>query len=300
MRRTSIILSAILLTTYSCNTSTPVILDEAAYIESHMQWQKDRLKSLKAKDGWLNLAGIYWLEEGSQTFGSDSANDIIFPSKAPAFIGTLTVENENVHLDVKEGAQIFYKNEPVQTLDLKPERSGNQSYLSNGDLAWYIMKRNTSLAIRLRDYKNPALEAMDHIPGFPIDPAYVVEAELLPFEEVKTITVSTPFEGYTQDYDCPGELHFKLHGKNLQILPFISGDDYFIIISDETSGIESYGAGRFMYVSPDSTGRIILDFNKAYNPPCALTEFAACPMPPKENNLSIKIEAGEKMVSLHQ
>ena len=113
------------------------------------------------------------------------------------------------------------------------------------------------------------------------------------------MTVATPFQDYTQDYECPGELHFRLKGKKLALLPFTSGDQYFIILSDETSGIDTYGGGRFMYVAPDSSGRILLDFNKAYNPPCAITQFAACPMPPRENHLDIRIEAGEKAIPLH-
>ena len=127
----------------------------------------------------------------------------------------------------------------------------------------------------------------------------MVEARLRPFDEVKAITVPTPFQDYTQDYNCPGELHFRLRGKKMTLLPFISGKDYFLIISDETSAIESYGAGRFMYATPDSSGRVILDFNKAYNPPCAVTEFAACPMPPRENHLPVRIEAGEKVLDGH-
>ncbi len=293
------ILFALLVTSTSCNTSTPVIEDEAAYIESIERWQNERLEGLKDKDGWLNLAGIYWLEEGIQTFGSDSSNDIIFPAKAPAFIGTLSVENETVHLEVNDDAELNYKNELAQELDLTYESSGDPSYITHGDFAWYIMRRHTTMAIRLRDYKNPAIDAMDHIPSYPIDLDYVVEAELHPFDETKIMTVNTPFEGYTQDYDCPGELHFKIKGKEFKLFPFTSGDGYFLIIADETSGIETYGAGRFMYASPDSTGRVILDFNKAYNPPCALTAFAACPMPPLENYLVVKIEAGEKLVGVH-
>jgi uncharacterized protein (DUF1684 family) len=161
------------------------------------------------------------------------------------------------------------------------------------------MKRHTSLAIRLRDYENPAIEALDHMPSYPIDPDYVVEAELQAFSEPRTITVNTPFQDYTQDYQCPGELHFKLKEQKLKLFPFISGEGYFIIISDETSALETYGGGRFMYSYPDSTGRIILDFNKAYNPPCAVTPFAACPMPPPENHLPVKIEAGEKSLMDH-
>jgi len=282
-----------------CDNSSQLIQDPASYIASVEQWQKERLEGLKGKNGWLNLAGIYWLKDGVQTFGSDPSNDIVFPAKAPAFIGSLTLNDEKVHLEVNDEAKLFFENEAVKELELSYESTGNPSYITHGDFAWYIMKRHTNLAIRLRDYKNPAIEALDHIPSYPIDPDYVVEAKLIPFEKAKTITVNTPFEDYTQDYECPGELHFKLKGEKLTLLPFSSGNEYFIIISDETSAMESYGGGRFMYTSADSSGRILLDFNMAYNPPCAVTEFAACPMPPRENHLSVKIEAGEKVIALH-
>ena len=284
---------------FSCNKSSPLIKDKISYIASVEQWQQDRLEGLKAKDGWLNLAGIYWLKEGEQTFGSDPSNDIVFPDKAAAFIGTITLKNELAHIKVNGEAELYLNNNRVHDFELSYDQSGKPSYITHGDLAWYIMKRHKSLAIRLRDYKNPAIEALDHIPSFPINPDYLVEATLQPFEESRTFTVNTPFQDYTQEYDCPGELHFKLKGQSLKLFPFTSGEGYFIIISDETSAMDTYGGGRFMYSYPDSSGRIILDFNKAYNPPCAVTPFAACPMPPPENHLPLEIEAGEKTLDGH-
>ena len=282
-----------------CDHSSKLVEDPVAYIESIEQWQEDRLEGLKGKKGWLNLAGIYWLKDGIQTFGSDSANDIVFPAKAPAFMGSLSLKDKVVHLSVNEDVELFCEDEAIKEPELIYDSQGKPSYITHGDFAWYIMKRHHSLAIRLRDYKNPAIEAMDHIPSYPIDPDYLVEAKLKAYDQPKTITVATPYQDYTQDYECPGELHFRLKGKKMTLLPFTSGDDYFIIIYDETSGIESYGGGRFMYASADSSGRILLDFNKAYNPPCAITEFAACPMPPPENRLEVPIEAGEKVIGLH-
>ena len=291
-------LSAFILV-YGCNRPAPVMEDTEAYIASVEQWKQDRIKGLKGKNGWLNLAGIYWLKEGEQTLGSHPSNDHVFPEKAPPYIGTLTLEDGLAHIKFNDDLDAFYENKPVDALELSHDTTGKPSYITHGDFAWYIMKRHTSLAIRLRDYKHPAIDALDHIPSYPIDPDYVVEARLIPFDSIRTITVPTPFQDYTQDYQSPGELEFKLSGQKLRLLPFISGNGYFIIISDETSAMETYGGGRFMYTYPDSTGRIILDFNKAYNPPCALTPFAACPMPPRENHLPVKIEAGEKVLATH-
>ena len=281
-----------------CNSSHSVIEDEEAYIQEMEAWQQSRLDRLKGERGWLNLAGLYWLGEGENSFGSDPGNDIIFPQKADAFCGSLMLSERGVTLKVKEGVRITNGDTPLTTLTLNDDQTKPTTYLQQGDLAWNIIKRGEKYGIRLRDLKHPRLEELDHIPAYPINTEYVVEAKLLPFDEPRTFTVATPVEGFTESYQCPGELHFEIMDEELVLFPFISGEGYFLIIADETTGMETYGAGRFMYSDPDSTGRIILDFNKAYNPPCAFTPFATCPMPPKENFLPVAIEAGEKSVHL--
>ena len=281
-----------------CDSSHPVISDEAAYIESIKDWQHSRLERLKGKTGWLNLAGLLWLEEGRNSFGSDPSNDIVFPDKADAFCGTLTLTGGVVTLEVAEGIRITNNDTVVSKLELQNDRSENTTHLQQGDLSWNIIKRDEKYGIRLRDYKHPRIGELNHIPSYPVSTDYVVEATLVPFEEPKTMTVATPMEGFTQSYQCPGELHFRLNRKDLVLYPFTSRNRYFLIIADETTGLETYGAGRYMYTVPDSTGRIILDFNKAYNPPCAFSPFATCPMPPRENFLPVGIRAGEKSVHL--
>ena len=181
-------------------------------------------------------------------------------------------------------------------MNLVDDHAENTTRLQQGDLAWYIVKRGERYGIRLRDHKHPRLNELDHIPSYPIQTDYVVEAILHPFESPKTMTVATPLEGYTESYECPGILRFRIKGRDLELHPFTSGNGYFLVIADETTGLDTYGAGRFMYSTPDSTGRIILDFNKAYNPPCAFSPFATCPMPPRETFLPAAIEAGEKSV----
>lgn len=279
-----------------CHRSDPIIADEAAYIKSIEQWQQQRVERLKSKTGWLNLAGLYWLEEGENSFGSDPSNKVVFPEKADGFCGTLTLQEGKVNLQVKKGVEIAIDDSLVYQADLNHDQEKNTTYLQQGDLVWYIIKRGEKYGIRMRDYKHPRLQKLDHIPAYPIQTGYVVEATLHPFDEPRSMTVATPLEGFTEEYQCPGELHFKIRKQDLVLYPFTSGNGYFLVIADETTGMDTYGAGRFMYTLPDSTGRIILDFNKAYNPPCAFSPYATCPMPPRENFLPIAIEAGEKSV----
>jgi len=279
-----------------CNRSESIITDEVTYKESIEEWQHRRLERLKSKSGWLNLAGLFWLEEGENSFGSDPSNRIRFPEKADPFSGTLTLKDSVVTLHVREGVQITIGDSLVTHAELMDDHTRGTTHVSQGDLAWYIIKRGDKYGIRLRDFKHPRLEELDHIPSYPIQTGYVVEGTLKPFSEPRTMTVATPVEGFTEEYQCPGELHFKINKRDLVLYPFRSGESYFLVIADETTGLDTYGAGRFMYATPDSTGRIILDFNKAYNPPCAFSPFATCPMPPRENFLPVAIEAGEKSV----
>ena len=295
----SIVIVSLIISFSACNTAPPVITDEADYIKKTEAWQQQRVERLKSRNGYLNLAGLFWLKEGENSFGSDSTNDIVFPPKAEPFCGTLLLENGKVKLTVSEGTSITVNDTAVTELQLANDMEANTTHLEQGDLAWHIIERGDRYAIRLRDYRNPSLGKLDHIPSYPIQTSYVVDATLEPFDSPRTMTVATEVPGYNEDYQCPGTLNFKLRGKALKLYPFTSGSGYFLIIGDETSGVETYGAGRFMYASPDSTGRIILDFNRAYNPPCAFTPYATCPKPPRENILPIAVEAGEKTVHMN-
>ena len=292
------LIPVLLLFISGCGSSDPIITDEAAYVESIEKWQHQRVERLKSNNGWLNLAGLFWLEEGENSFGSDPSNQVIFPEKADAFSGSLILNEGEVFMQVNEGTKIGIGDSLVKEADLIHDHAENTTHLLQGDLAWYIIKRAERYGIRMRDYKHPRINQLDHIPSYPIQTDYVVEATLELFDEPRTMVVATPVEGFTESYECPGELHFKIKNEELVLFPFTSGKGYFLVIADETTGMDTYGAGRFMYSMPDSTGRIILDFNKAYNPPCAFSPFATCPMPPRENFLPIAIEAGEKSVHL--
>ncbi len=286
------------LSAFGCDSGHTVITDEAAYLKSIEVWQQTRLERLKGENGWLNLAGLYWLEEGENSFGSEPSNEIVFPEKAGAFCGSLTLEQGEVRLNASEDAGIICLDSMVSRMVLNDDQSGNTTYLQQGDLVWYIIRRGDKYGIRLRDLKHPRIGELEQIPTYPVSTDYVVEATLLPFDEPKTLVVATPVEGFTESYQCPGTLHFRLNRKKLVLYPFTSGNGYFLVIADKTTGVETYGAGRFMVSTPDSAGRIILDFNKAYNPPCAFSPFATCPRPPRENFLNVAIEAGEKSVHL--
>jgi len=200
--------------------------EDSSFQEEYAQWQEARIERLKSKTGWLNIAGLYWLEEGENTFGSDSSNSIIFPENAAARIGSYLLE------------------EGIET--------------------------------------------------FPASMEWKIQAEFQAFDEPMEILIPTMI-GTVEKNTCPGVLRFSINGIGQELYPTGTGEKWFIIFADETNGIETYGAGRFLYTEKaDIDGKTIIDFNRAYNPPCAFTPFATCPLPPRQNFLSIKIEAGEK------
>ncbi|MBI5729990.1 MAG: DUF1684 domain-containing protein [Ignavibacteriales bacterium] len=268
---------------------------EAKYIQEIKDWHNKRIDNLKKENGWLNLAGLFWLNEGVNKFGSDKTNDIIFPEgKAPAFIGTLTLKDSIVTLRVSKSIEVKSEGKIVTTADLKNDIQG-ATILEYGSLRWFVIKRGNKYGIRLRDLENLLVKSFKGIETYPINSDWRFEAELEKYDPPKKIEI-TNILGMIEEDISPGALVFTKDGKQFKLDALVEDNQYFIIFADETSGDETYGAGRFIYVNKnDSTGKIILDFNKAFNPPCVFTKYATCPLPPKQNHLKLKVTAGELM-----
>ncbi len=269
---------------------------DPAYVAEIQEWHNQRIKSLKKKNGWLTLAGLFWLKEGENTFGSDSSNDMVFPAKAPAVIGTITLKDSSATIDIKSGIQVFHDGKPVHSQLLKSDASGDPTILTLGSLSWYLIKRGDKFGVRLKDSEHPNLQAFTGVEMYPINPRWRVKARLEPYDPPKSIAIPTVL-GTVLELPCPGALVFEIDGKTLRLEPVAEpGDDeLWLIFGDATNGEETYGAGRFLYVDkPGDDGTTFIDFNKAYNPPCAFTAFATCPLPPAQNRLPVKVTAGEK------
>ncbi|MCF8381100.1 MAG: DUF1684 domain-containing protein [Bacteroidales bacterium] len=287
-----IILTTLIL---SCNRQAAT---SPEYIEEIETWQKNRVERLKSENGWLNVVGLYWLEEGENSFGSASDNTIIFPENAPEYAGIISKTGDTVKIKVNLAAGITTDGQLMNDMVLQTDKSGSPTIMKAGSFAWFIIKREDRFAIRLRDFSNPRIAKLDSIPAFPVSMDWVKEARFNAFDSIKKVEVPNMIGG-NEVYECPGKLMFRHEKRNYELLAFKEGDGFFIILGDETSAIETYAAGRYMYTkAPDENGIVILDFNKAYNPPCAFTDFATCPLPPPENRLNIAITAGEKAVHL--
>ncbi len=286
----------LLILSAACQRKTEIIADWDTYIANHEAWRETRLERLKSERGWLNLAGLFWLEEGENSFGSDPSNTIVFPENFPPNGGSLILEDRTVTLNANPAAGITAGGEEITRAELKSDQHENTTILETGSYRWFIIRRGDRLGVRLRDLEHPRIALLDSIPSYPFSKKWVVEAELARFDSARTIEVPTVIEGFTEQYQAPGELIFKIKGKKQALLPFKSGDGYFLIFGDATNGLETYGGGRFLYTDMIEDDRVIIDFNRAYNPPCAFSPFATCPLPPPENLLDLEVEAGEKGV----
>lgn len=266
-----------------------------AYRESIEKWHEGRMERLLKDTGYLSLVGLFALGDGPHTFGSDPDNDLVFPEKAPANAGTITVHGDDVHLDVNEGVRITSDDEQVSELTLYPDVSDLANQLEMGSFVFYIIERAGELYLRVKDRQNPAITEFSGIERFPVDEKWRIQGTFIPYDPPIPITVPDIL-GHNERVPCPGKIVFAIDGHDYELEPLARyGDEFFVVFGDATSGVDTYGGGRFVYTEArDNEGPITIDFNKAYSPPCAFNPFATCPLPHENNMLPIRIEAGEK------
>ena len=265
-------------------------------------WRAKRMASLKREDGWLTLVGLFWLEQGENRMGSDKKNRIVFPEgSAPKSMGSLDLAGETVTLHAKPDAGLTSGDKPVTTMVLKTDADEEPTVLTNGRLRFYVIKRGKKLGVRVKDSKSAALAAFHGIDSYPVDMKWRFDARFEPYDPPKPVAVPNIL-GTVEQEKSPGAVVFDVGGKEYRIeaVKEAGSDDLFLIFGDQTNGFETYGGGRFLYAAPpDKDGRVVVDFNKAYNPPCVFTPYATCPLPPAANRLALRVEAGEKRFGDH-
>jgi uncharacterized protein (DUF1684 family) len=270
-----------------------------AYAQSIAQWRQQRLEKLTAPDGWLSLVGLAWLERGANSIGSAADNAIVVAG-APAHLGVVTLAEDgavSLVLAANSGALVDGKAITHATLvDDVQAGEGTPTQVRFGSTSFYVIDREGRKGLRIKDPQSPTRTAFLGIDSFPVDPGWRIEARWVPAAPGQTLEMGTVI-GTTEKYPVPGTLEFSRDGQTFALLPVIevAGDaQYFIVFADRTSGKETYGAARFLYIDPPRDGRVVVDFNRAYNPPCAFTAFATCPLAPPENRLDLRVTAGER------
>jgi len=271
--------------------------EQATYAREIQKWRAERLEEVNGEDGWTALLGLFWLKPGINKLGSDPTNDIPLPrSSAPRFAGSIRLHNGVVGLEANPKAGITIDNKPVANLELQSDKKGKPTIVKLGSLKLFIIKRGEKVGLRVKDSRNPARSNFAGLEYFPINLKWNLRATFEPYNPTKLVPIVNVL-GMVDNMKSPGALLFEVDGNSYRLDAVLEKDSkqLSIIFADKTSGKETYGAGRYLYADPpNADGKVILDFNKAYNPPCAFTKFATCPLPPRQNRLNIPIEAGEK------
>jgi len=269
---------------------------DPAYQMSIEKWRAEMLEDLK--ENWLPLAGLFWLKPGENTFGSAPSNALVLPeNSAPAKGGSFLLQGREVTVRFASGASATINGKFAASAKLDSDRTGHPTEISLGTLRMYVIERGERVGIRVKDLDSPAVKNFRGQEFYPLSLRYRVTAKWVPSDGKKTVDVPNVL-GDIAPTPVAGEAHFAINGKELT-LEALGGDaaqGLFFIFKDPTSKTETYPAGRFLQTDAVSNGTVVLDFNQAYNPPCAVTPYATCPLPPKENQLTVAIPAGEKYV----
>jgi uncharacterized protein (DUF1684 family) len=297
MRSSAIAILVLLLA--GCAAPIPEVdPDYRAQIE---QWRARRLEGLQSPDGWLTLAGLYWLHPGINRVGSDPSGEVVLPADAaPPLAATLELEeNGTVVARAASDVTLLLDGEPFVEAALAPDSAGEPDVVTLGRLQLYVIERSAGTGVRVRDTGSPRLRDFPGLEYFPVDPSFRVAATLEPYEEgLREVAVPT-VTGAPTTMLSPGVLRFELESESLTLEPYVSrpeDTEYFLIFRDRTSGDTTYGGGRFLGTeAAGADGKTIVDFNYAYNPPCAFTPYATCPLPPPQNALDVAVRAGEKL-----
>ena len=276
-----------------------------ADIEAHRAdveaFRAQRDGRLRRPDGWLTLAGLFWLDEGSNSFGSDSANRVVLPAGVPGCMGELVLEKGSVRVQTLPGIVMTSGGKPVTAAALPSDADGTPTVLAYAHVSFFIIKRRDRFAVRVKNSLSPVLAAFGGLDAFPIEERWRIQGRFERYDPPKEVLVPSVIGGADREI-CPGAIVFEFEGATYRLEPVLEegSDDLFLIFGDKTNGYETYGAGRFVYArQPDQDGRVVLDFNKSYSPPCIFTPYATCPLPPPQNRLPFRVEAGEKTYVEH-
>lgn len=271
----------------ACGTQSPH--DYAAEIEA---WRTEREARLKADDGWLTLTGLYFLNEGDNSFGSSSQNDIelrVGPERA----GIITLRDGRVSVRAVEGETLLVDGRRVDSAQLWPSEGSDQPTITLGPLSLFCHESGDRLAMRLRDSESEIRREFTKLRWYPVDQSFRIRGRYVPHDKPRTMELPNNL-GDVLTLRTSGSVALTVKGEALRLTAIDYNDRLWFVFNDLTSGSETYPAARFLYADmPDLDGRTTVDFNQAYNPPCAFNPYTTCPLPPQENQLQVRIEAGE-------
>lgn len=268
---------------------------QPAYVKEIQEWRSDQERSLRAENGWLALADLIWLHEGQQTVGSSSEDDRrLSTSGACGSLGTFTFEGGRVLFQPNPDLEIRINHQPAQQGWLAADTDPEPSFITVGDLRIVVIKRGDQAGLRVWDHSRTERQEFPARSWYPIDFNLRLPAHFIPAGPDHKIAIPDVL-GHLSEERVLGELLFEHSAKTLRLQALAAGEQHaFVIFGDQTNGDTTYPAGRFLVVELGKLEEIEVDFNKAYNPPCAFSPYATCPLPPDANRLPVRVEAGER------
>lgn len=276
---------------------------DAAYRAEIEKWRATREARLKGDGGWLQVVGLFWLKEGPNPFGTDAKNKIVLPAgSAPPRAGTFELRGRTVTVRTEPGVEATIEGKPATGRPMRADVPGPADVMKLGPrLTLHVIERGGRYGIRLKDTQSALLEDFTGLRWFPVREDYRIQARFVPYTPARKVSVPNIL-GQVEELPSPGYAAFRVAGREVRLDPVLEepgATELFFIFRDETSRKETYPAGRFLYTALPKDGTVLLDFNKAYSPPCAFTPYATCPLPPKQNRLAVRIEAGEMRSGHH-
>jgi len=275
--------------------STPIVVP-SKYLRQIQQWQTQREEHLLAPSGWLSLVGFGWLKPGANRVGRDADNDIRIAS-GPAHLGVITLEQSGgVHVRLEAGSNATIDGTSLREAELFDDiqASGKPTTVRFGTASLHVIARDGRKGLRVKDDASATRKHFGGLDYFGIDFYWRVVADWIPFATPTKLTLTKRL-GTQSVVDVPGKAVFRLYGRAHELLPYRERPDgeLIFVLADQTSGRETYINARFLYAALPESGKVVLDFNKAHNPPSAFTPYANCPLAPPENRLALPVTAGE-------
>jgi uncharacterized protein len=275
--------------------------DNSPYADEIQKWRTAREDKLRAENGWLTLVGRFPLKEGANTFGTGKNNDVVFPAAlegtGPDRLGTIQVnlKEKQVTLQLAGGVSMMSGGKSFSGERVLGTDTEKRDWVALKRLSMHVIQRDGKYILRLADNESPVRKDFAGCIWYPPDEAYKVQAKFVPYPEGKTLAIVNIINEVSKQ-PCPGYAEFELHGEKFQLDAIKEGDGLFFVFRDGTAGATTYQSARFLDIDkqPEANATFTLDFNKAYNPPCAFSAYTTCPLPPKQNILKTRLEAGER------
>jgi uncharacterized protein (DUF1684 family) len=268
-------------------------MTQKTYRQTVLEWRREREEGIRKENGWLALSGLFWLKLGNNRFGSDPANEIQLPDRAPASVGYFEYNGKSVTLRTNPGQKVHVNDKPVDFALLQPDVSDDPSFITLEDVRLVVIQRGNRIGVRMWDNQREQRRSFPARTWFDINENFRVPAQYAPYDRPK-MAFFPDLTGEKSEFPVDGYIAFQFNGRDYQ-LDVTKEDDgsFFVRFWDPTSETDSYPTGRYIVAEADADGNVTLDFNYAYNPPCAFTDFATCVFAPEQNRLDFHVTAGE-------